>query len=208
MDAITNIHSITITQSQLHRCRTQLRTYLQKFRNKLKGKNRVYVTQTARLIDSISDCLDRLVSQSSSVEVLVTVGDMMSGKGVDQINLYKLVRYLAESKLARKVEGYNEYVARQALSGQGNPMDTTPVLTHIQGFLQALMNPAAEGRFFFERDESSYPSFKYLLLDPTFHFKEVVEDARAVVLAGGTMSPVSITSDRHDPGSTRRLTRA
>ncbi|KAI4259153.1 MAG: hypothetical protein L6R42_004722 [Xanthoria sp. 1 TBL-2021] len=191
MDAITNIHSITITQSQLHRCRTQLRYYLQKFRNKLKGKNRVYITQTVRLIDSISDCLDRLVSQSSSVEVLVTVGDMMSGKGVDQINLYKLVRYLAESKLARKVEGYNEYVARQALSGQGNPMDTTPVLTHIQGFLQALMNPAAEGRFFFERDESSYPSFKYLLLDPTFHFKEVVEDARAVVLAGGTMSPMN-----------------
>ncbi|KAI4105570.1 MAG: hypothetical protein LQ339_003413 [Xanthoria mediterranea] len=187
MDAITNIHSITLTQSQLHRCRTQLRTYLQKFRNKLKGKNRVYVTQTVRLIDSISNCLDNLVSQSSSVEVLVTVGDMMSGKGVDQINLYKLVRYIAESKLARKVEGYNEYVTRQAL---GNPVDTTPVLTHIQGFLQALMNPAAEGRFFFERDESSYPSLKYLLLDPTFHFKEVVEDARAVVLAGGTMSPM------------------
>ncbi|KAL8659137.1 MAG: hypothetical protein Q9226_000601 [Calogaya cf. arnoldii] len=190
MDAITNIHSITITQSQLHRCRTQLRTYLQKFRNKLKGKNRVYVTQTVRLLDSVSDCLDKLVSQSSTMESLVTVGHMMSGKGVDQINLYKLVRYLTDSKLARKVEGYNEYATNLASSTQVHSVDTTPVLTHVQGFLQALMNPAAEGRFFFERGESSSPTFRYLLLDPTFHFKEVVEEARAVVLAGGTMSPM------------------
>ncbi|KAL8851070.1 MAG: hypothetical protein Q9221_003966 [Calogaya cf. arnoldii] len=191
MDAITNIHSITITQSQLHRCRTQLRTYLQRFRNKLKGKNRVYVTQTVRLIDSVSDCLHKLVSQSSTMESLVPVGHMMSGKGVDQINLYKLVRYLTDSKLARKVEGYSEYATKLASSAQVQSVDTTPVLTHIQGFLQALMNPAAEGRFFFERDESSSHSFRYLLLDPTFHFKEVVEEARAVVLAGGTMSPMN-----------------
>ncbi|KAL9000822.1 MAG: hypothetical protein Q9169_000576 [Polycauliona sp. 2 TL-2023] len=190
MDAITSIHSITVTQSQLHRCRTQLRIYLQKFRNKLKGRNRVYVAQTVRLVDSVSDCLDRLVSQISGVEALVTVGDLMSGKGVDQINLYKLVRYLADSKLARKVEGYNEHAAKQASSSGNIPVDTMPVLTHIQRFLQALMNPAAEGRFFFDRDESGCPSFKYLLLDPTFHFKEVVEEARAVVLAGGTMSPM------------------
>ncbi|KAL8679604.1 MAG: hypothetical protein Q9186_004117 [Xanthomendoza sp. 1 TL-2023] len=190
MDAITNMHSIAVTQSQLHRCKWQLRTYLQKFRNRLKGKNRVYVTQTVRLIDSISECLDRLSSESSSTESLVNVVDMMSGKGVDQINLYKLVQYLADSKLARKVEGYVEFVEKRARSTAESIADTTPVLTHIQGFLQALMNPAAEGRFFFERDECDSVALRYILLDPTFHFKEVVEEARAVILAGGTMSPM------------------
>ncbi|KAL8735596.1 MAG: hypothetical protein Q9166_000765 [cf. Caloplaca sp. 2 TL-2023] len=186
MDAITNIHSIAVTQSQLHRCRSQLRTYLQKFRNKLKGKNRVYVTQTVRLIDSVSECLDKLASGSNNKDVLVNVVDMMGGKGVDQINLYKLLPYLASSKLARKVEGYVESAEQQAL----DPTDATPVLTHVQNFLQALMNPAAEGRFFFERDELNSAALKYILLDPTFHFREVVEEARAVVLAGGTMSPM------------------
>ncbi|KAL9042613.1 MAG: hypothetical protein Q9180_000484 [Flavoplaca navasiana] len=208
MDAISNIHSITVTQSQLHRCRTQLRAYLLKFRNKLKGKNRVYVAQTLRLIDSVSDCLDRLVSQSSEKEALVTVGDLMSGKGIDQINLHKLVRYLADSKLARKVEGYNEHVTRQASSTQEPLSDTTPLLTHIQGFLHALSNPVAEGRFFFEREESRSPSFRYLLLDPTFHFKEIVEEARAVILAGGTMSPVSVTRLKDDLKSSKLLTHA
>ncbi|KAL8805582.1 MAG: hypothetical protein Q9182_001847 [Xanthomendoza sp. 2 TL-2023] len=190
MDAITNMHSIAITQSQLHRCKWQLRTYLLKFRHRLKGKNRVYVTQTVRLIDSVSACLDRLASESSSTESLVSVGDMTSGKGVDQINLYKLVQYLADSKLARKVEGYVEFLEQRALSTADSPADSAPVLTHIQGFLQALMNPAAEGRFFFERDECDLVTLKYILLDPTFHFKEVVEEARAVILAGGTMSPM------------------
>ncbi|KAL8779904.1 MAG: hypothetical protein Q9213_006726 [Squamulea squamosa] len=190
MDAITNIHSITVTQSQLHRCCTQLRTYLQKFRNRLKGKNRVFVTQTVRLIDSVSECLDKWAIQSSEKEALVTVGQMMSGKSVDQINLYKLMRYLGDSKLARKVEGYVEHARNQASSAPASLVDTTPVLSHIQGFLQALTNPAAEGRFFFERDESSSVSIKYLLLDPTFHFRDVVEEARAIIMAGGTMSPM------------------
>lgn len=192
MDAISGMYSITVTPAQLHRCQSQLRIYLQKFRNKLKGKNRVYVTQVVRLIDSISQCLDKMTSASHSTEALVSVGDLMGGKGVDQINLYKLVRYLTDSKLARKVDSYVDFAAKYDSNGSVSRTASTPVLTHVQGFLQTLMNPAAEGRFFFERDESNAVMLRYMLLDPTFHFKEVVEDARAVVLAGGTMAPVSI----------------
>ncbi|KAL8722661.1 MAG: hypothetical protein Q9225_000893 [Loekoesia sp. 1 TL-2023] len=190
MDAISNIYSIAVTQSQLHLCQSQLRTYLQKFRNKLKGKNRVYVTQTVRLVDSVSECLDMMISRNYGNEALVNVSDLMGGKGVDQINLHKLVRYLSDSKLARKVDGYAEFTAKGESSRPDKHIVSTPVLTHVQGFLQTLMNPAAEGRFFFEREESNTIALKYMLLDPTFHFKEVVEDARAVVLAGGTMSPM------------------
>ncbi|KAL8963481.1 MAG: hypothetical protein Q9193_000264 [Seirophora villosa] len=190
MDAISNMYSIAVTQSQLYRSQAQLRVYLQRFRNRLQGKNRIYVTQTVRLIDSISSCLETMTSASGSNEIQVSVSDLMGGKGVDQINLYKLVRYLGDSKLARKVDSYTDFTVKKETSSSDSHVGTTPVLTHVQGFLQSLMNPAAEGRFFAERDESNAVTLKYLLLDPTFHFKEVVEDARAVVLAGGTMSPM------------------
>ncbi|KAI4260915.1 MAG: hypothetical protein LQ352_000070 [Teloschistes flavicans] len=192
MDAITNIHSIVVTQDQLHRSRNQLRLYLQKFRNKLKGKNRIYVTQVVRVVDSIAQALDKMALEHKGSEVLIHLSDLMGGKGVDQINLYKLIRYLADSKLARKVEGYVEYAGECALGSSLSPTNTTPTLTHVQGFLETLMNPAAEGRFFFERGESSVVALKYILLDPTFHFRDVVEDAQAVVLAGGTMSPENL----------------
>lgn len=198
MDAISSMYSITVTQAQLRRCQSQLRIYLQKFRNKLKGKNRVYVAQIVRLINSVSDCLDRMASASNMNEAPINIGDLMAGKGVDQINLYKLVRYLSDSKLARKVDSYVESAAKRQSSGSSSGTTSTPVLTHMQGFLQTLMNPAAEGRFFFERDESKVIALRYMLLDPTFHFKEVVEDAQAVILAGGTMSPVSYPLSAHD----------
>ena len=195
MDTISSIHSITVTLDQLKRCRSQLGVYLQKFRNRLKGKNRVYVAQVVRLIDSVSGCLESKMTEKPSSEGIVDVSHLMAGKGVDQINLYKLARYLQESKLARKVEGYivhtEEHESKsKSISEREAHVSNTPVLTHIQSFLQTLTNPAAEGRFFYEKDEKNDLSLKYMLLDPTHHFREIVEDARAVILAGGTMSPV------------------
>lgn len=195
MDTISNIHSITVTQGQLKRCRSQLGVYLQKFRNRLKGKNRVYVAQVVRLVDSISGYLETMMTEKQSSEGIVDVGHLMAGKGVDQINLYKLMRYLQESKLARKVEGYTTHTEEQESKARSRKeaeahVSTMPVLTHVQSFLQTLTNPAAEGRFFYEKDEKNNVSLKYMLLDPTHHFKEIVEDARAVILVGGTMSPM------------------
>jgi chromosome transmission fidelity protein 1 len=199
MDAIAGIHSISVSLAQLQRSRAQLGAYLHKFRNKLKGKNRVYVTQTVRLLDSLTGYLQSKNANSKDAEGLVQIGDLMAGKGVDQINLFKLARYLQDSKLARKVDGYiihteQEQVKLPRSSGGNSTISPNrpkgvPVLTHIQSFLLTLMNPSAEGRFFYSKDDDG-TVLKYMLLDPTFHFKEVVEEARAVILAGGTMSPV------------------
>ena len=192
MDAISGIYSVAISQSQLKRCRSQIGVYLQKFRNKLKGKNRVYVTQVVRLLDSLSGYLNTVIATSKPSDQMIKVSDLMQGKGTDQINLYKLMRYLQESKLARKVEGYLE----NSEANRRDPIEeahvpTTSVLTHFQSFLATLTNPESEGRFFYEESENNDILLKYMLLDPSHHFKTIVEDARAVILAGGTMSPVS-----------------
>jgi chromosome transmission fidelity protein 1 len=64
MDAIAGIHSVEISLKQLRKARAQIGVYLQKFRNRLKGKNRVYVAQVIRVIDSLSGYLEgKLASQ-------------------------------------------------------------------------------------------------------------------------------------------------
>ena len=192
MDAIAGVQSMTVSLRQFDLARAQLTAYVQKFRNRLKGKNRVYVTQTIRLMDSLISYLAGTAKLAKDAEAVADMNLLMAGKGVDQINLYKLSRYLQESKLARKVEGYvtHENEKNKGKETTRKEKDAMPVLTHIQSFLITLMNPSAEGKLFFAKSEDDI-LLKYRLLDPTNHFREIVEDARAVILAGGTMSPMS-----------------
>jgi len=196
MDAILGMHTVEISLAQLEIARQQLMTYLQKFRNRLKGTNRVYVTQVVRLVDALKAFLDEKRRTATPKSGPVSQGELLLGRGVDQINLYKLVAYLQESKLARKVQGYNQSAVEQEATKQQVPSPGTreasvPVLNHLQSFFLALTNPAAEGRFFFTAEKGSEQTkIKYLLLDPSEQFKEVVESARSIILAGGTMSPV------------------
>lgn len=190
MDVISNIHSVAVSLSQLRLASAQLTTYARKFKTRLKGKNRVYVAQIIRLVSTIISYLQSLLEREASAGGSVQAVDIMSGKGVDQINPHKLSRYLHESKLARKVDGYIEHSEKSREENRSAPKQAVPVLFQVQSFLLPLMNPSDEGRLFFEKNGGDI-QLKYLLLDPTNHFRETVEEARAVILAGGTMSPVS-----------------
>lgn len=194
MDTISSIHSATVSLSQLRTSIYQLTMYARKYKNRLKGKNRVYVTQVIRLISSVADHLQTISEKKSSPEGSVRPSDLMAGKGVDQINPHKLSHYLHESKLARKVDGFVEFSQKQESSHAQTPNSSVPVLFHVQSFLLPLMNPTSEGQMFFAKVDNDV-QLKYTLLDPTNHFKDIAEEARAVILAGGTMSPVSIPAD-------------
>lgn len=58
MEAIAGIHGITVSLTQLKRARVGLGVYYEKFKNRLKGKNRVYIAQVVRLLDSLKGYLE------------------------------------------------------------------------------------------------------------------------------------------------------
>ncbi len=189
MDAIADTFSISLRLGQLDQVIKQVTAYAVRFKNKLKGKNRVYVMQVIRVLNSITDCLRAAVPNSTTTETIVNAAQLMSGKGVDQIKPHKLLQYLHESKLCHKVEGYVE--------SQETEKDSTHnkgVLMHFQNFLAVLMNPDNEGRFFASRQDKDV-IVRYTLLDPREHFRDIIQEARAVILAGGTMSPMSDYAD-------------
>ena len=189
MDAIANTLSMSICLTQLDQAVQRVIAYATRFKNRLKGKNRVYVLQVIRLLNSMTYCLRGITLESASSETVITVAQLMSGKGVDQIRPHKLLQYLHESKLCHKVEGYSQ---AQATDRDANP--SKGVLMHFQNFLTVLMNPDNEGRFFVGWQDNDVV-VRYTLLDPREHFRDIVQGARAVILAGGTMSPMSDYSD-------------
>ena len=188
MDAIAATYSVEVTLAQIDTAISQVTAYAQKFKNRLKGKNRVYVAQLTRLLGGIAECLRLTASRTQLNEAIISSAQIMSGKGVDQIKPHKLVQYLHASKLAHKVEGYS-----QAQQSQTERPDQS-FWNNLQSFITVLMNPAGEGRFFFARNDGVM-SVRYTLLDPREAFRDVVDDARAVILAGGTMSPMTDYAD-------------
>uniref|UniRef100_A0A8C5AEB4 DEAD/H (Asp-Glu-Ala-Asp/His) box helicase 11 n=1 Tax=Gadus morhua TaxID=8049 RepID=A0A8C5AEB4_GADMO len=65
-------------------------------------------------------------------------------------------------------------------------------MMQVEGFLMALTNSNKDGRVVVHRQGTlSESSVKFLLLNPAVHFAQVLTECRAVIIAGGTMQPVS-----------------
>ncbi|KAK1752849.1 ATP-dependent RNA helicase chl1 [Echria macrotheca] len=191
MDAVANVHAAGITLSDLRRARQMLAVYVKRFGKKLKGENRVMVAQVGKVVESLREWL--IAAFESGVQHgIADPAEILRARGADQLNLYELVHYIQESKLAYKIESYANHIEEQdSESAQHKSSPSTPVLHILVSFLMALTNLSTEGRIFFEKIPGPPPDIKlsYLLLSPTHAFSSIASSARAVILAGGTMSP-------------------
>ncbi|KXX78602.1 ATP-dependent RNA helicase chl1 [Madurella mycetomatis] len=191
MDAVANVYAAEVRLSELRKARQMLGIYVKRFGKKLKGENRVMVAQVGKVVESLSERLDKALGAKGD-QGIVESNTLLENRGADQINLYQLIRYIQESKLAYKVESYVSHIeAPQDGPSTRKPTSSTPVLHTLVSFLTALTNLSDEGRIFYEKLPSTPSDIKisYLLLSPTHAFSSIASSARAVILAGGTMSP-------------------
>ncbi|GAA5928913.1 DNA helicase [Sporobolomyces koalae] len=221
IDSILSLHSVSITLSQITQLRQALLTYLQKFKSRFTGLNAVYLKQLALVLKGLSEFAEHwrkgIEEEGKRKEEMVQVGTLFANKtagaagALDQINLRKLDEYLQRSKIARKIGGYIDSLVdektaqgRQALRNQA-----TRSLHQIQQFILSLANADRDGRILLSLSSSSASpaqdtesqtpiksrtadvSFKYMLLAPSDSFRDIAEEAKSVVLAGGTMAPMS-----------------
>lgn len=80
--------------------------------------------------------------------------------------------------------------------------NATRALQHIQQFILSLANASRDGRVLLSQttkpagkdgvEGKTEITLKYMLLAPADSFRDVAEEARAIVLAGGTMAPVRL----------------
>jgi chromosome transmission fidelity protein 1 len=96
----------------------------------------------------------------------------------------------SEKESSSSVEGAD------SSSGENTVVLRSPLVL-IESFLQSLTNENKDGRIVVNKKGLlSASSIKFLLLNPAVHFSAVVRDARAVLLAGGTMQPVAEFKDQ------------
>ncbi|ODQ67512.1 ATP-dependent RNA helicase CHL1 [Nadsonia fulvescens var. elongata DSM 6958] len=203
LDVIQSLYSLSVSSSDITRAKSGLHTYKTKFYKRLSWSNQVYLSQVVKAVDS----LDAFILQASikdqrkvSPGVELKQSDIFRGTTSDLINMHKLQKYLDKSKLVFKVETYIEMLEKEAAKKEINVVrknnfskeksTSTPVLSKVINFLLSITNPSSEGKVFYDRDEKKELSLKYMLLDPSEKFRNIVDEAKCVILAGGTMEPV------------------
>ncbi|XP_073477770.1 ATP-dependent DNA helicase DDX11 isoform X2 [Aquarana catesbeiana] len=76
-------------------------------------------------------------------------------------------------------------------SENGHPRIASPLM-QIEGLLSALTNANQDGRVIIQLQGTvAQSSLKFLMLNPAVHFAEVLKECRSIIIAGGTMQPVS-----------------
>ncbi|KAK8869549.1 hypothetical protein IAR55_000116 [Kwoniella newhampshirensis] len=213
IDTLLTIHSTAITSTNLANAISQLQQYLRRFRSRLKPVHALWIRQVLTVLQGlvrvcevfVQDRKTALNGQVKTKSEMLNANELMErvGGGSDQVNPMELVAYLKESKLARKISGFSEHVAEQAAakevktSRSATGRHASIAAFHIvEAFLLSLVDAKDDGRVLISVEDSTTIStpvvaIKYLLLNPAERFKEVVEQARSVVLAGGTMEPIS-----------------
>ncbi|CAH2276371.1 ATP-dependent DNA helicase DDX11 isoform X2 [Pelobates cultripes] len=76
--------------------------------------------------------------------------------------------------------------------GENGQIRTASPLMQIEGFLSALTNANQDGRVIIQQQGTvAQSTLKFLMLNPAVHFAEVLKECRSVIIAGGTMQPIS-----------------
>ncbi|XP_075894013.1 ATP-dependent DNA helicase DDX11 [Nelusetta ayraudi] len=113
---------------------------------------------------------------------------------------------IGSNKENRRTEGLNRFLqnlqnnpstepvpaADQQGSAEAEKTLSASPMMQVEGFFMALTSSNTDGRVVVHRQGTlSESSVKFLLLKPAVHFAPVLKECRAVIIAGGTMQPVS-----------------
>lgn len=110
IDTITSIYSTEVNGSQLCQAHSQLLQYMERYRKRLKAKNLMYIEQILYLLQKFVAVLGGNIKQNPSTQSLLQTGfelksmnDFLFQSQIDNINLFKVQRYLEKSMISRKV---------------------------------------------------------------------------------------------------------
>uniref|UniRef100_A0A8C7GCD9 ATP-dependent DNA helicase DDX11 n=1 Tax=Oncorhynchus kisutch TaxID=8019 RepID=A0A8C7GCD9_ONCKI len=211
-DVLSCIHSSELTGAQLCRAHSQLAQYSERYRSRLKAKNLMYIKQILFVVEGLVRVLGGKCkvgqnphSQTTQAATeLLTINNFLFKAQIDNINLFKVTTTTTRSQpqhtaigteIGEGIDGFYGYCQQPDTGQQGAAEDrelaASPMM-QVEGFFMALTNANTDGRVVLHTQGSvAVSSMKFLLLNPAVHFAQVLKDCRAVIIAGGTMQPVS-----------------
>ena len=102
-ETVSALHSGTATLSQVLAAQKQLTAYHNRYQHRLKGKNLFYVNQTLRVVCALGSFLQKAAqSCGETTQTAMHINDFLFRCGIDNVNVFKIERYMQRSRLAQK----------------------------------------------------------------------------------------------------------
>jgi chromosome transmission fidelity protein 1 len=187
IEAINSIHSCLLDETQIKKCLEQLHFYFEKYKSKFKGKTTMYIRQLIFILKQFSSCLELFENSC-----IMSIKNLIDKLKIEHFNLFKLHSFIKESRLSSKLHGLSEQARKKEMKSNGDVFISNHEipLRIFDQFLTALNRPDTDGRVLVTNKPGVPKCLHYILLNPSELFEPIIKEARSVILAGGTISPI------------------
>ena len=235
-EALRSIHSCSLSLPIIETALQQLLWYTQKYSDRMAGRNLFYLGQLRKILLSFQKHLNttpspngvgatgttsshfnsRANNQTTKNSGMMTATELLIDRKLDNINLYRVLRFLQHSRLSQKLLGYTNYKNKLEAKNDTDNTNSNGLSKHVSAmsvvetFLEKLAFHGSDGKVAVDRPKQNasknnndsdddndrirskqlqYPSYRYVLLHPAAFFENVLQEAYALALVGGTLRP-------------------
>jgi chromosome transmission fidelity protein 1 len=208
-EALRSLHACRLSLPVVQAALEQLQSYVDKYSVRLAGRNLFYLGQIRRILLALKKHLS--AEPEKRREGMMTATELLIERKLDNINLFRILRYLERSRLSQKLLGFTNYKnvlntdaheAHAAHDPDGLSKHVS-AMSVVQTFLEKLTLSGKEGKVVTDWpsgvvgdcDDSrssrrlEHPTLRYVLLHPAALFENVLDNAHALALVGGTLRP-------------------
>ena len=134
---------------------------------------------------------------------MIAAVDLMFTLNLDNINLFSILRYLKKSRLSQKLLGFINHTTNVQDNATEKTQNNVEFMSkHVSSmsifetFLEKLTGTSREGKIIIEwplddETSSNSPTLRFVQIHSASQLDNVLEEAHAVILAGGTLRPFS-----------------
>lgn len=248
LDTIASIHSAEITADQLQRVHQQLNAYKTKYLDRFSTKNLLRLNQLISVANRFMKLIMKSPNESSKqpqadlkvefTSEMVHTHDLLDEVNISYGNLFDIIKFCEETRLAQKVSGFalryanldvilkpapipaskkpghlsylqelsdkrsnkpkptiteNVPVEPKKLDENSNRLGSAAMIRIFLSFLETLLEKSTDGRILLSKHRTiqSKSFIKYLLLNASEPFTELLNECRSIIVAGGTMQPTT-----------------
>ena len=208
-EALRSIHSSRVSLPIAEAALAQLAAYTERYSSRLAGRNLYYLGQIRKCLNAF---VKHLQSEPETVmQGMISPAELLIQLRLDNVNIFKILTYLKNSRLPQKLLGFSTVQANKAGEDvvaavedhEGQAMSKhVSALSIVQSFLEKLTSTSSEGKIVTDwplkggtdpdsrsKRSTQHPTLRYVLLHPSAQFQNVLDEAHAVALVGGTLSP-------------------